>query len=221
MANEIGFRGAGTGKTHFVLVRNGTNQIWNGTSFVAYATADFTTYDVVASEQGTSSNYYVASFPSTIAAGIYGVEARQQLGGSPAETDPTVAQGDFHWDGTVVIPLANLATSGQLGQAIPIRLARGTMITNYPIYFRSAADHVTPFTSGVVSGQISRDGGSFGVLQSGNFSEVGLGHFNLGALTSGDLLANTVRLHFTAVGISGGSADPVPITIVLQRSSGQ
>jgi hypothetical protein len=126
----------------------------------------------------------------------------------------------YDWNGATV-GLADLATSGQIGLVSPMRLARGVGILNFPVYLKSSADHVTPFTSGVVSGQISRDNGSFGALQSGAITEIGLGHFNLFALTSGDLLANTVRLHFTATGISGGSSDPLPISLVLQRTSGQ
>ena len=72
----------------------------------------------------------------------------------------------------------------------------------------------------MVSGQIARDGGAFGALQSGTVTERGLGFFDC-TLTSGDLLANTVKLVFTAVGVSGGAADPVPFGAVLQRSSGQ
>jgi hypothetical protein len=81
---------------------------------------------------------------------------------------------------------------------------------------------VTPFTSGVVSGQIWRDGAtSPSPLQSGAFTEVGNGFYNLQALTSGDLLATTVKLLFSAQGISGGQADVLPMSVVLQRSSGQ
>lgn len=221
MASEVQASGPGSGRTLYFVVRNSVGQIWNGTAFAAFATANWSTYTTAMTEQGTASNYYTGTFPSTIAAGIYSVTVKQQLGGTAAETDTTVAVGDINWGGSTVVPLSDVATSGLVGQFLPLRLYRGQQILNFPIYFRSSADHVTPFTSGVISGQISRDGGSFGALQSGAFTEIGLGHFNIQALTSGDLLANTVRLHFTAVGISGGSADPVPMGIILQRSSGQ
>lgn len=220
MANEIGFRGPRTGATAYILIWNGVNQIWNGTSFVAYSTASFTDFDIAATELGTASNYFVATFPSTIAAGVYGIEARQQLGGSPAETDSTVAQGDFHWNGTVVMPLSDLATSGQLGTVTPIRLARGIALSGFVFKMISSSDHVSAFTSGVISGQISRDGGSFGALQSGAFTEIGLGWFRTN-LTSGDLLATTIALVFTGVGISGGNADQRDFSIIMQRTSGQ
>ncbi len=223
MAGEIqaSFR---TGNTVFSLIRNRVGQVWNtsgGTgAFETYTTAVFTSYAISLTEQGSASAYYVGTFPSAIIPGVYSLTAKQQLGGSAAETDPTIAVGDFQWNGTVALPLSDLATSGLVAQIFPIRLARGTMIQNFPIYMVSAVDHVTPLTSGILSGQIARDGGSFGPLQSGAFTETGLGYYNLQALTSGDLLGNSIKLLFTGVKISGGNADPRPFAFILQRSSG-
>jgi hypothetical protein len=130
--------------------------------------------------------------------------------------------GDLEWNGTYVTPLSDLATSGQLGQIGPLRIARGTMLQNFQFKLVSSADHLTAFTSGVVSGQIARDGGTtFGPLQSGSFFEIGLGWYGLSALTSGDLLANTAALVITANGISGGTSDQRDFAFVLQRTSGQ
>jgi hypothetical protein len=97
-------------------------------------------------------------------------------------------------------------------------MARSEMVLNYPIYLVSAADHITPMTSGIVSGQIARDGGAFTTLQSGAFLEKGLGTY-VTTLTSGDLDATIVRLVFTATNISGGTSDPLVERVVLQRSS--
>ncbi len=221
MANEIQFNFKADGSTYFV-VRNRIGQIWNTASsaFENYVTATYTDYDIAATEQGTSSGYYAGTFPSAIVPGIYSITAKEQLGGSPAETDPTIAAGDFQWSGTTTLPLSDLATSGQVGQFAPIRLARGEMVLQFPFKLVSAADHVTPFTSGICSGQISRDGGNFGALQSGAFSEKGLGFYTVQALTSGDLNCNTVALTFTANGISGGTSDSRDYVMVLQRTSG-
>ena len=190
---------------------------------MAYATADYANYDVSASEQGTASNYFTATFPSTISAGIYSVTAKQQIGGAVAESDPTVATGDVHWNGTALVPLSNLATSGQVGSHLPTKVSRGVMLPNFQFKLVSSVDHVTAFTSGVVSGQIARDGGSFGGLQSGlavaGYSEIGLGWYRV-ALTSGDLAANVAALNFQAVGVSGGAADPRDFALILQRVSG-
>lgn len=213
-----------TGKSCYCVMRNTTGQPWStsgGTGgFSAFLSGAWPDYAVAGTEQGVT-GYYTADMPAAMPAGVLNVVAKEQLGGTEAQTDPTIANGDVQWNGSAVLPLSNLATSGQIGQIAPLRVARGTMVQNFPIYLKSSADHITPFTSGVVSGQISRDGGAFGVLQSGAFSEVGQGVFSLQALTSGDLLANTCTLLFTANGISGGSADPLAMSFVLQRTSGQ
>jgi hypothetical protein len=224
MANELMWRGTGTGTTNYALVRNRVGQIWNtsgGTgAFEAYTVGVYSSYPVSAVEEGTSSNFFKATMPAAIAAGVYGIEARRQIAGSAAETDPTVAQGEFNWNGTVQLPLSDLATSGQIGQVAPIRLARGIAVSGFPFKMVSSADHLTAFVSGVVSGQISRDGGSFGALQSGAFTEIGLGFYKVN-FTSGDLLATTVALSFSAAGISGGTADQRDMIVILQRTSGQ
>lgn len=210
-----------TGRVIYFLVRSATGTIWDGAAFSAYLTASYSSYPITAVEQGSASGYYTANFPATIVPGSYNIVAKQRVGGSPAESDPTIGVQDaFQWNGSAVAPLSDTATSGQLGQIAPIRLAKGTMIRNFPIYLKSSADHVTPMTSGVLSGQIARDGGSFGAFQSGAFTETGLGFYNLQAVTSGDSLGDTLKMLFTAVGISGGSADPLPMSFITQRVSG-
>lgn len=197
--------------------------MWNTVTntFVAYATANYSGYVITCSEQGTASAYYTGTVPAAVPAGIYSIVMKQQLSANPAETDTTVVVGDLNWNGSNVAPLSDTATSGQLGVLSPIRLARGTMVKNYPIYLKSASDHVTPLTSGTVSGQISRDGAAFGPLQSGTFTEIGLGWYSLQSLTSGDLLANTAALLFQAANVSGQVSDPLAQAFILQRTSGQ
>lgn len=208
-----------TGRTCYFLIRSRTGTIWNGTTFETYATANYATYDLAATEQGTASSFFVATFPTAISAGVYSVVLKDQSGGTPAETDVTVATGEVHWNGTATIPLSDLATSGQLSVVSPINIARGIMQQFFPLYFKSAADHITPFVSGIISGQIARNGGSFGTLQSGGVSERGLGWYDV-TLTSGDLDAATVKLVFTGRGVSGGTTDPLLFSFILQRSSG-
>lgn len=223
MANEIQLAYQ-AGKTVYSIVFNKIGQVWNtvSTLFETYATANLANYVVALTNIGTGpSRIYQGNFPSAIVAGVYSVVAFQQIGGSAAESDFLVAEGDIQWNGSTVAPLSDTATSGQVGQTNPLRLARGTQVLNFPIYLKSATDHVTPFTSGIISGQISRDGGAFGPLQSGKFTEVGFGFYSLQALTSGDLLANTVALLFTGQMVGGGPCDPLPLSFVLQRTSGQ
>jgi len=222
MANEIQVAYSKSGVAVYVLIRNAVGQVWNtgSSAFESYLTANYASYKVLLSEQGSASGFFAGNFPSAITGGVYSIVAKQQMGGSPAESDPTIATGDLEWSGTVTLPLTALASSGQIAQMSPIRMARGVMVQNFGVYMVSSADGKTPFTSGLCSGQISRDGGAFGALQSGVFSEVGQGFYNIVALTSGDLLCNTASLLVTANGVSGGSAIPRPLTFVLQGVSG-
>lgn len=209
-------------RTVYFLIRNAIGQIWNtsSSSMVSYATASYSSFTISGVEQGTASGYYIGTFPATIVPGTYSVTAKQQTGGSVSETDPTIAVGNVEWNGSVLAPLSDTATSGQIGQFLPIKAYRGAMIASFPFKLVSSVDHVTPVTSGICSGQISRNGGTFGALQSGIFTEIGLGFYHT-TLTSGDMLANTVALVFTATGVSGGTSDPRDFTMVLQRTSGQ
>lgn len=207
------------GATLYFLIRNRINQIWNGSVFENYSSVDYSTYDIPMTEDGTASGHYYGSFPTAIIPGVYSISAKKQVAGSPAETDPTIAMGDYQWNGSATLPLSDLATSGQLALAAPIKMARAQMIRNFKFKLVSSTDHITPFVSGVVSGQISRDDGLFGPLQSGNVIETGYGWYRVN-LTSGDLNCNTAALVFTANGISGGSSDQRDFSLVLQRSSG-
>lgn len=222
MANEIMYDGPGPGRTTYALIRNRTGQIWNtsgGTgAFESFNISFYSDYGISATEQG-GSNFYTANMPSAIPAGVYSISAHQQLAGSPAQTDPHIAAGDLQWNGSVTMPLSDTATSGQVGQIAPIRMARGVMVQNFPFKMVSSLDHVTPFTSGVCSGQILRDNGAFTALQSGSAVELGLGFYRV-TLTSGDLLCNTAALSISAVGISGGTADNRDFAFVMQRVSG-
>lgn len=219
MAGEIQLAGSSAWTPYF-QVRTRTGTVWNGSAFEAYDTANLNNYKIAATQQGTASGYWTATFPAAIPAGVYEIVALNQLGGSPAETDPKLGTETFQWNGSAQFPLADLATSGQVAQFSPIRVARGTMVNPFPIYLRSSVDHVTPFTSGVVSGQIMRGSGAWGPLQSGAFTEKGNGFYDVQALTSGDTNAGSFSLLFTAVGISGGSSDPLPMSFLTQRTSG-
>lgn len=135
-----------------------------------------------------------------------------------------MATGDIHWNGTALVPLSNLATSGQVGSHLPTKIYRGQMVQRFKFKLVSSVDHVTPFVSGVLSGQIHRDGAaSFAGLQSGlavaGYAELGNGWYQC-TLTSGDLLGDSAALMFSAVGISGGAADQRDFWLNLQKVSG-
>jgi hypothetical protein len=211
-----------TGRVVYFIVRDKNGQVWDntGSAFEAYATARYARYVLQAVEQGTASAFYAATFPVAIAAGAYSVTAKVTDGSieDGEEADATIGAGDYQWSGSAPLATASLVSSGQFGLFANGLTQRGRMIHKYPVAFvNSGGDG---FTSGVCSGQISRDGGAFGPLQSGAFTEVGNGFYEVQALTSGDLDGAKVALYFTCAGISGGNAVPVQERLILQRMSG-
>lgn len=203
----------------YALLRTTTAQIWSvaSTAFQNYNSSNYSGYAISATQQGVASAYYTASMPA-VPAGTYNAVFKNQTAGFPQESDATVDAGSIDWNGSGVAQLSDISISGL---ALPVQIQRGTAVPNYPFYLRSSVDHITPFTSGIVSGQIARDNGLFGPLQSGAFTEIGHGFYVVQSLTSGDTNAGTFSLLFTANNISGGSSDPLPQTFITQRSSGQ
>jgi hypothetical protein len=90
-----------TGRVVYYLIRNMAGAIWNGAAFEAYVGANYATYDVAATEQG-SSGFYTANMPA-LAAGQYSVLAKERAGGAPAESDRTIGTGSVLWSGTRII----------------------------------------------------------------------------------------------------------------------
>jgi hypothetical protein len=118
MAGELQIGGLTTGWAAYAVVRSATGTVWNGTAFEAFNAANWATYDIALTEQG-STGYYVGTFP-TVAAGVYAVEVRRQTGGSPAAavaTDPYLGGGDAEWDGTVLRGAGNVNLAAWAGSA--------------------------------------------------------------------------------------------------------
>lgn len=88
-----------TGLTLYANILNSTAQRWNGSSFESFDGANYTTYDVALTEQGTS-GIYTATFPSTIEAGTYECFFYRQAAGTPAQGDIVVGTSRIIWDGT-------------------------------------------------------------------------------------------------------------------------
>lgn len=166
--------------------------------------------------------YYYADMPQDIPTGAYNVVV-YDLGLGNTSINPGQGTGRIEWtgnSGSRFIPsYSNLVTSGLFTNAFPTQLSRSFAVRNFPIYLKSAEDHVAPFTSGIVSGQIAHNSGLFTALQSGQVVEVGNGFYNVMALTSGDLDAETAKMLFVARGISGGWSDPLAYSLVLQRNA--
>jgi hypothetical protein len=95
-----------TGRVIYFQVRSAIGQIWNilTAAFENYTTANIAHYNVPGTEQGTASGFYAGNMPA-VPSGVYNVIAKEQAGGSPAETDRTVATGDVQWNGSLVSDL--------------------------------------------------------------------------------------------------------------------
>lgn len=99
-----------SGKVVYYLLRNSSAQIWNGVTFENYTTANFANYPITSTEQGAASGYYVGNMPS-ISAGVYSVIAKQQVGGSPAESDITIGTGTIIWDGSSIQTISSIVAA--------------------------------------------------------------------------------------------------------------
>ncbi len=98
MSNELGASYLPANTVYFLL-RNSTGSIYNGATFEAYLTANYATYVILATQQGTASGFYTVNMPA-VAAGVYEIVAKSQSGGSPAEADIGVGEGQIQWNGT-------------------------------------------------------------------------------------------------------------------------
>lgn len=108
-----------SGKNVYALVRNVAGDIWNGSAFVSYATANLASYAISLTEQGTASAYYTGTFPA-LAAGVYSIVAYERAGGSPAEGDRLIAAGNLEWDGSAVVPLASRLAPTVMGHTLDV-----------------------------------------------------------------------------------------------------
>lgn len=101
-----------TGKTLYAQIRNSTGSIFNiAGAFEAYQTANIGQYAVNMSEQGVASGFYTGSIPGAVnASGTYNIIVKDRAGGSPAESDRTIAVGQIEWDGSAVQSLYGIVS---------------------------------------------------------------------------------------------------------------
>lgn len=91
-------RGVATTGTLYARLMNSSGLWWNGTTFEAYAAANYSTYAITMTEQGNS-GVYIAAFPSAITTtGRYEYFVYKQSGASPAEGDLVSGTGVVNWD---------------------------------------------------------------------------------------------------------------------------
>ncbi len=229
MTAEIQVTYARSGATLHAVVHaaNSGSLAWNRplSIWVNYNVGSFGNYALPPILSGGMASHggslYHTDFPQGIVAGTYNVVVYDILLGD--RLNPGQGHGTIEWRGEssgsrYVASYSEQPTSGLIARAFPTQMARSHAVNDFMLYFKSSTDHITPFLNGVVSGQISRDGGLFGPLQSGAYTEVGNGFYSLMGLTSGDLNSATASLLFTATSLSGGVADPLVYSLILQRN---
>lgn len=109
MAGELQFsNSAFTGDTLYAHLFNASGQVYDtvGANFEAFVDAQVANYDIAMTEQGTASGLFTGTMPG-VAAGVYSFTVRQQAGGGPAVTDPDLASGEIHWDGSAEVDRFN------------------------------------------------------------------------------------------------------------------
>lgn len=139
-----------SGKTCYAQLRNVAGQIWNGSAFEAYNASNIANYDIAATEQGAS-GLYVADMPA-VTAGVYNIVAKEQAGGSPAQSDKTVGVGSLDWTGTAVSDTLAVAGLNKSAKSIVTGVV-GTGSTTSSIVTSSlspAATRVDQFKARVV-----------------------------------------------------------------------
>lgn len=96
----IFFTSGESGLTAYAFIRKSSDgTIWNGSSFVAFNVANWSSYDVAMTEQ-TSSGFYSGTFPAGITDDdFYHITTHYQAGGSPAAGDTVIGQDSYKFDG--------------------------------------------------------------------------------------------------------------------------
>lgn len=114
MANEI-FANYLTGQTLYSVrfQLDGNVFLTSGASDEVWGTGgrDADNYDVTMTEDGAG-GHYVGDFDTSgnIASGVYRDTVFLQDGGSPADTDFAISQGEIYWDGTAELNFFTLNT---------------------------------------------------------------------------------------------------------------
>ena len=100
MAGYIQFGGTPGLTTYITIWDQGSDQVWNGSSFETKTAGNFANYKVAATEFSTS-GIYTATFPSAISSGQYFIAIHKQAGGSPnISADRVIGQDKGVWNGS-------------------------------------------------------------------------------------------------------------------------
>ena len=100
MAGELQASVGTTGLTLYAVLRNANALCYyiTGSTFEAYNASHYSAYAITLTEQG-STGYYAGTMP-TVALGLYNIDVRQQVGGSPAISDTFIGATAILWSGS-------------------------------------------------------------------------------------------------------------------------
>jgi len=115
-----------TAQNVYAILRNSSQQVWNGSSFEDYNTDSYNIYTIDASEQGSASQFYAIKIPSSLSEGVYSITFYEETGtAGPSEMDPAIDHVEnFYWTGTEQLSLH------LIDNKIPTALVAGNMASD-------------------------------------------------------------------------------------------
>jgi hypothetical protein len=116
-----------TGANLYTQVVAPDNTVWNGSAYVSFVVASWSTYATSTPETPASSGVYMCQFPIASPAGNYKWRMYLRAGASPASTDVVVGTGQSYWDGSTFGGTSSV-TSGVPANVIQSGTARGGTI---------------------------------------------------------------------------------------------
>lgn len=195
-----------SGKNIYALVRNANGSVWNGTTFVTYATANLSSYALSLTEQGTASGYYAGTFPGA-AAGVYSLAAYERAGGSPAEGDVLIATGNLEWDGSAVVPLSSRLAPTVAGRTLDVSAGGEAGLDWANVGTPAAAVNLSATTVGTISA-LAANAITASVLATDAVAEIQAGLSTLTAAQINAEMVDVIRIDSLAELTSVPSATP-------------
>lgn len=132
MAGELKTEGQTGLATYGLIFDPASANVYNGTSFVAYVTANRNTYARTMTELGVASGIFIGDMPALAAAAYDVLYYQEPAAGGPAETDQLCGTQSIPWNGsspiggldlTTPVPTSN--TPNTLGDCLNAARAQG------------------------------------------------------------------------------------------------
>lgn len=158
MANELRAHGR-TGYTHYTQIFDETNQVWNGSAFVALSGATWTATAVTMTETPSGSGIFLGTFPAGIVTeGQYRWSTYERQTGSALNTDPLVWEDTVAWTGAAIYDITDIPTAAEIAAAVPTAAQNAAALLDLSngietgVTFRQAMRVITAAVAGVLSG---------------------------------------------------------------------